>query len=432
MMINLINAGVDGVGGAPLDGQLSQKVQGIMEAELGDLGRAIFRNRCMRAGLDPDAITKGDLPKVAQAISEAMFSFSAERAMRVRVEINKLHDLEKIVDRESDPSKQMEGLFNLAEASRLSSDFDSALRYFERLLEMSASDPLYRGRAYWGLGAVRSDMSDTFLALDAFERGLEIAFRVGDEALIAKLYHGIGRSNLRRGSYEDALRYLAKALEKVGGDIGLQCQIRMDVGLVHDGRSDYKAALANIQEAIDLSSKGAEHYDIARMYNNLGEVLKHMGRLEEALEKYSKALEEARKIKNTRLEAYATGNCAEVQARLGKVEASEALARDALDKALGSKDQFAIGATHLILGVVRELQRDLRGMDESFTKAEKIFRMIQSPYDLGTTLLEHGKGCKGFGRKKEARELLREALATFREIGSTKLVRQVEAELEGL
>ena len=401
---------------------------------MGEVGRYIVRNQCGKIGIDPEKIRKGDLPKLSQLLSETMATFGADKARRVKEGISRLHSLEAIVDDEKDPARQMEGLYSLGELSRLCSDFDTALTYFERLADLSSDfgNQHKRALSYLGIGMVRNDMSDGFMALDSFERALELANKIGDRLLLARIYYGIGRCHLRKGDYEKALRYYAKSLDMGKDDPGLASQLKMDIGLVHDALGDYPMALLCIQEAIDIASGGAQVYDVARMYNNLGEVHKHLGNYEEAIKKYKISLDKAQSIKNDRIAAYALSNIAECHVKTGNAGEARGLLERALDMACKSRDEYIVGSVYLALGVAYGKDHDLNAMNDSFDKAEKTFKRIQSPYDLGVSFFEHGKALKSVKKRAEAKIALTKALAIFKEIKSIKFVQQAERELDDL
>lgn len=416
-----------------LSSLLSQKVEELMESEMGELGRYIVRNQCNKAGIDPEKINKGDLPRLSRLLSETMATFGPDKARRVSDGMGKLANLEAIVDGEKEPAKQMEGYYSLGELSRLCSDFEKSTLYFERLLEMSveAGDQHMRALAHYGIGMVRSDMSDNFLALDSFERGLAIAEKLEDGLLMARLFYGIGRCHLRRGDYEKAKRHYTKSLEMASGDAGLVSQLKMDMGLVHDALGDYPMALLSIQEAID-TAPAAQLYDVARLYNNLGEVQRHMGNWEEAIKKYAVSIEKGRELKNERVMAYAMANSADCYMKIRGDEKAKELLEGALDIALKARDDFLIGTVYQTLGAMYARERNLVKMEESYDRAEKTFRRIQSPYDLGMTMLEHGRALKGMRKRAEAKVSLARALVIFKDLKSVKFCQQTERELEGL
>lgn len=77
----------------------------------------------------------------------------------------------------------------------------------------------------------------------------------------------------------------------------------------------------------------------------------------------------------------------------------------------------------------RGLLADEGALDASFGEAIRLHREVDMPFSLARTRLCYGERLRRLGRRIEAREQLRAALATFERLGAVPWVRRVESEL---
>ncbi len=75
----------------------SLEIHKIMESELGEMGEFFIKKQCMELGIMPDFITTRDIPKLSQALSEAMEDFGRDKSTRVVRDMHKLIRSEKVM-----------------------------------------------------------------------------------------------------------------------------------------------------------------------------------------------------------------------------------------------------------------------------------------------------------------------------------------------
>ena len=170
--------------------------------------------------------------------------------------------------------------------------------------------------------------------------------------------------------YQQALMQASQVLERFPKSVNLYNII----GASNKG-------LGKLDEAIEAYTKALSiNPDYADAYNNMGNALKDKGKLKEAIEAYNKALS----IKPNYAEAYNnTGNALRDRGML-----EEAI--DAYNKALSIKPNYA--EAHNNMGNVLQDQGKLEEAIEAYNKATSINPdYAQAHYNLGVTLKEQGE-----------------------------------------
>ena len=95
----------------------------------------------------------------------------------------KISRLESLLDLLNDSSSDGFLLFAIAKEYEGSGDFTNALKYFERLQE---SDPEYVG-LYFHLGALYQELDESEKAMNAYDKGIEVAQVLKDLRALSEL-----------------------------------------------------------------------------------------------------------------------------------------------------------------------------------------------------------------------------------------------------
>ncbi len=192
-----------------------------------------------------------------------------------------------------------------------------------------------------------------------------------------------GAVEASRGQLQPALRsYLAAyRIFRVAGERRSQAIMLQDLGLVYLDAGDYERSLRYYAQALELH--GEDPYFALTMRNNTGEVLKLLGREEEAEREYLSALTHARTIRSPMLETRILTNLALVQADLGKLEPAERNAQMALRLSRGAEgadwQPFVYGALAKVAALRGNHQRAAELLERLFAgvdlnKTELVFR----------------------------------------------------------
>ena len=415
---------------------LSQKIYELMSKELSELGPHIVRKQCKDLNLNPDEIKKEDLPRVAKALSEVMVSFGQEEARNIYLAINKLQNLETIVEDETDERKKMEGFLDLGDFARFSGEYDKARGYYQKLLRLCQEngDAALSARANTMLGVLMNDTNEPAKAIGLFMIAQDISLNLNDSENLALTYRGLGYSNWRLGKYAESLNLYNLALEnsmKFGND-ELTGIIHIDMGLVYDTQGKEDAALKSFNKAIEILKKTDNIYNLARAYNNVGEVFKNMGELDKAIESYDMCYKIASSVNYTRMMGYGLGNSAECLAKMDNVNEARTKADRTMEIFVKYDDKYMISGVHLTYGIIHSREGNKMEMEKSFNTAIQMLEELNYPYEIATNTYQYGKALKDMGYPDEAKVQLKKAHDIFVELGSEKFIQAIENELKEL
>ncbi|MCK5398088.1 MAG: tetratricopeptide repeat protein, partial [Thermoplasmata archaeon] len=116
---------------------LSDELREIMQSELGDMGKFILSKQCKNLEIDPECVMPGDLPKLANALSTTMKMFGTDKSRKLYEKVLKLRNLDTIVEEETDKSKKLDDLINLAMAKSNAGKWDDASSDYQDALELA-------------------------------------------------------------------------------------------------------------------------------------------------------------------------------------------------------------------------------------------------------------------------------------------------------
>ncbi len=182
------------------------------------------------------------------------------------------------------------------------SDYDKALEYFEKALEIKESklvkDHPSTATTYNNIAEAYRDKGDYDKALEYYGKALEIVVsRLGkDHPSTATTYNNIAAVYSAKDDYDKTLEYYGKALEigesKLGKDHPSTATTYNNIAMVYDAKGDYDKALVYYEKALEIqkSKLGEDHPSTATTYNNIAGVYDNKGDYDKALEYYGKTL----------------------------------------------------------------------------------------------------------------------------------------------
>ena len=180
------------------------------------------------------------------------------------------------------------------------------------------------------------------------------------------------------GRAQDALRDFQRAFQQfvAAGEARSQAIALQDIGQIYWDAQDYRRVLDYYRQASELYT--ADPAFALTSHNNLGEVLRKLGRYDEAAKQYSQALGSARALNSPLLEVRILSNLAEAQTDGGRTS----IAARSIDQALAlSNAGEAAGWRPFVLGVAAKVaiaQGDLR-------RAAQLYEMTFAGLDLTKT-----------------------------------------------
>ncbi|MBP2321283.1 DNA-binding SARP family transcriptional activator/predicted negative regulator of RcsB-dependent stress response [Kibdelosporangium banguiense] len=257
-----------------------------------------------------------------------------------------------------------------------------ALAWFERewtnlVAVIDAADP----RSAWRLArmahdyrAVRSTWEEWHTVV---HKGLSAAVSAGEkdgEAWLLQsrcaLYARFGRASETAG---DASRVLRLALEL--GDDRLIAVGHEALASAYFGLRRYEEALAGYAKALAVDAHPAIE---AHVRNNIAQVQRALGRLQEAVEPQRRAVELYREVGEVGFAAFAVGNLAELHAELNDTDQAERHARTAIELSVNSGLALCEAFGREVLGKVLSARGAKSGARQQWERSAELYTQVSS------------------------------------------------------
>ncbi len=214
------------------------------------------------------------------------------------------------------------------------------------------------------------------LAERYFEEALEIATRVGAEAVTANALRGLGSIAQQHGDHAKAGARLEESLEiarRLGDEIGVAEALNA-LGSLSHASGDLTRASARFEESLDIWRQAEDGVSAANVLNNLAVVAMRRGDFDRALELFGESLGHARAV----------------------------------------RDEHAVAATLNNLGMVAHMMSDDAGARGYFESALEIRRRMKNPWGVALALRNLGEVTDD---PDEATALQEESLAIAKRLG---------------
>ena len=312
---------------------------------------------------------------------------------------------------------------------------ETLLESVDRAERAGADDA--RADAYKHLGTVASLTGDTGMAIDYYERSLQLYEARGDVSGQANVLNNIGIVHRKEGRYPQALEAHAKALairERIGDPLGIGtsrnnlAQIELARGAMMEAEADFAAAL-NRWSSIGYAA------GVALAHTGLGITAVRREDMETGRRYLERAIEEWGRLGSrtyqSEIERYLAEACLQTDLATALMWAKRAVETA---QAVHAIDQEGIALQ--VLGTVQASRGDTADSLTARERSREILRRTSERQELGRTLAGLARGYvtldPGDPRRSDAQSLLAEAEAIFRELGAELDLRHLEARVAAM
>ncbi len=271
-------------------------------------------------------------------------------------------------------------------------------------------------------------------ALKRYENTLEITAKHISEPAAAECYYGLAFVNWRLGNIEKAKFNVEKSLtlaEKANVQHILG-QSLIVLASIMDDTGDTQAAILKFEEAIEVLKEIDHLIELARAYNNLGEVYKNIGEYSKATEQFRKCVTVAKVSNNKRAETYATMNLAECLVRDRNLKEAESQIMKAEEMLSSLPEPYAAATFHFVKGLISYSKNDQKKTHKEFESTIDQFEKLDVPHDIGMAYYEYGNALQRFGRKNESIGMYKKARDNFIKSDAKLYLEKTESALKEL
>lgn len=260
-------------------------------------------------------------------------------------------------------------------------------------------------------------------AVDYGNHALELSKKLGNDSLVAESAHMLGIAYLNKSNYRESITMEMLAL-KIREDIGYIHGIissLCNISLAYRELGNYEAAARNLLSAIRIAEKNQkDNRTAAILYDNLGVLMKSLGRYTDALSYHRQSEKLSREVSDTTLLIKALGNIAIIYEKMQKPDSAIVINQNALVMAESKQMVYEQAFIHQNLGMIystyKKDQLNLR--IGHYVKARDIYTQVKDNAGLSDVLVNLGNAQLQAGQIKNAENSYKEGLKYAAETGS--------------
>jgi CHAT domain-containing protein/Tfp pilus assembly protein PilF len=272
-------------------------------------------------------------------------------------------------------------LSNLANISKREGEYDKALDYFQRSLELykriDAGNGKYTTQIIDGwadIGRTYSAQGDYVRALPYLDRAMSLARSSQNTNRIASTCNSLGILYTNQRDYSKAIDYFQQGLQLANqvNDRFKQASLLLNIAVAYQFQKQFQPALENFQKSLEVAKEINDREILIHVGEGVGAIYKEQGKYAEALESLDKSLALAKVIEDRTRIAELLWRKAEVQYAKGDFAAAVSLAVES-SKIAGQLSLRNVSYLALTtLGRANRARREDTLAAEAFTRAINI------------------------------------------------------------
>jgi len=172
---------------------------------------------------------------------------------------------------------------------------DSALFFAQQaeLLALKLNNKNKLAECYKNIGNIYNGKDRFKLAIEYYEKSVQLYQATGDSLGIAKNYNNLGALNRNLGNFKASLEYYQKSLElrQLSDDqFGMGITYN-NIGNIHYDQGDFDLALDYYFKSLEIRNKFHDKMGVAGCYNNIGSIYSEKKDYTKAIKHFKRALD---------------------------------------------------------------------------------------------------------------------------------------------
>lgn len=327
-------------------------------------------------------------------------------------------------------SEQVSVLLRLGEVLQLTGAWDEAEETYHRALRIAQEQrngPL-TARALRLLGSLlrqKGEFEEALARLEEAQRYEDI----NDWTAVNETLREMGIVYWSLGDLQGALANFNQVLrlaEKVG-DKAVLCRVFNNLGLTYNRMGDNAKALEYYAQGYALAEQQSEQAVLTSILLNMGNVYLDQGSYVQSLERYTQALHIAQRLGYQLAVSIGAGNMGNIYLDLGAPEAARACYSYNLHLALLSGDRAGVSFALSRLALSYAQEKQYRAAGRLLARATTLTRLLDTPYELSEYLYYHAQVYADQGAYAEADTLNQEAFELIQTLSYEEFVSPVMA-----
>ncbi|RJO60446.1 MAG: hypothetical protein C4542_09115 [Dehalococcoidia bacterium] len=242
-------------------------------------------------------------------------------------------------------------------ALRITGHFTEARNDIEQaiaLLNSHNGSPDALGDAYRRLGTISAEQGEFQIALNQFNRALELFSSLLDVGQMADVHNSIGVLHKRLGQLNQAFTHFERAREGwlETKNYGALAVTLVNVGYAYQRFGQYSLALDTMEAGIEKARMTGYRRAEACLLIGKAEILRDFDRYDEALDSYNQSLDIAREVMESYYVICAKAGLGETYRLLGDTDKAEVLLKEAVSQADSQGQGYESALFTTQLGVI--------------------------------------------------------------------------------
>ena len=323
-----------------------------------------------------------------------------------------------------------------AKTAQRHGDADSAIALYDdalSLMEDEGDSPMAADVLRWK-GWVLCERGDTSAAFRFFNRALSMAERLEYVNGRAHALNCLGTIAQRRGELTNAdhLYRLAAQHAEASADRKLLGMVEMNRGVIATSLGDWETGLVRLRLGLRAFESIGDRKRASYAHNNIGMQYAFRKHYAQAVESFELALGIAYEREDMVVEATVELNLADVWIRQGELESAGRSVARALKIAEIRRDTLRIAEALRLKARIERHRGQLSHAVETLRQARYHAREGEDALLQLELLTELGELCREQGDAERTRDVFREALAGFAELGAMRRAEGIAEDLAAL
>lgn len=283
---------------------------------------------------------------------------------------------------------------------------------------LSTREKIRTGWSTNAIGAAYLDMGKSQLALDYFQKAMDIGSAESTKELLGASMVNLGIAYANLGNPKMAIQYLEKYLviARANGHHYGEGLVLGHLGLIFADLGDMQQAVNYHSQSIDIATKVGDKHGAAIGINNLGIVYRRIGNIPQAIECFERCLQINRELGNQRSFSATLDNLGSTYRDLGDINRSIKYHEQALEISRGIGDRRAEGNVLGNIGAAYYEKGDWETSIKYSENSKSICYEINNKLGESNMLGNLGLAYIALGNTEQAIEFLKSQLIIARDI----------------
>lgn len=214
--------------------------------------------------------------------------------------------------------------------------------------------PLLLADAYSNIGVIYVDINQFEMALEYYQKSLELY--PDDNKAKGNAFLNVGNVHLKMGNLDKAIAYFtqAKNIAKVQADEAIGAKSLNLIGSINRRLGKYDLAIQNFTEAIEKYQLMTNDREIAKVHANMGLVYFEMGAFQKSLGYYLLSTTDAKKSEDTKTYCAGLLGSARCYILLSEYDKASSLLSEMMKLSEGLQDRTIVMRGYEVLGELYE------------------------------------------------------------------------------